>query len=132
MGFRASAMTVLAFGKMNNDDEATYVALLVQGAADKLKADGQPAQSDKVIAMFHDPSKEGGVAQFAANLKTINATNKRNAINPNNRAKELQVEDAMSLTLKDAGIDVPAKYLMSLTANFMPQGPPRAFTPGQH
>jgi hypothetical protein len=107
------------------------VALLVEGSAKMLKANGQPDQARKAIALFHDSSKNGGVAQLASNLKTINALNKRNAINPNNRAPVYQIEDAMELTLKDAGIIVPTSYLLSINQNFRPSGPPRAITTAQ-
>jgi len=127
----AKAMSLDDFARMNFDDEATYVALLVEGSAKMLKANGQPDQARKAITLFHDSSKNGGVAQLASNLKTINALNKRNAINPNNRAPVYQIEDAMELTLKDAGIIVPTSYLLSINQNFRPSGPPRAITTAQ-
>ena len=126
----AQAMSLHDFGKMNIDDEATYVALLVDGTAKMLKAKGQPDQARKAIALFNDSSKNGGVPQLAYNLKTINALNNRNAINPNNRAPVYQVEDALELTFKDAGIIVPASYLLTINKNFRPSGPPRSLSTG--
>jgi hypothetical protein len=57
--------------------------------------------------------------------------NKRNAINPNNRAPVYQVEDAMASTLKSAGVIVPANYLLTAGKDFKPDGPPRQHTMGQ-
>ena len=116
---------------MNNDDEATYVSLLVEASAKMLKANGQPDQARRAISLFKDSGKNGGVPQLASNLKMVNALNKRNAINPNNRAPAYQVEDAMELTLKDAGIIVPTSYLFKISKDFRPSGPPRQHTIGQ-
>ena len=128
MGFStaARAMSIHDFGRMNNDDEATYVTLLVEESAEMLKAHGQPEQASKAIAFFKVTGKFGGTQQFASNLRTVDALNKRNAINPNNRAPVYQVEDAMELTLKDEGIIVPASYLLTASKDFRPSGPPRA------
>jgi len=122
------AMSIHDFGKMNPDDEATYVALLVVGSAKMLKAHGQPDQARKTISFFKESGKDGGLQQFASHLKTIDALNKQNAINPNNRAPVYQIEDAMEQTLKDHGIIVPVGYLLTINKNFMPSGPPRPVT----
>ena len=127
----ASAMSVEDFARMNADDEATYVAILVEASAKMLKANGQPDQARKAISLFKDSSKNGGVPQLASNLKMINALNKRNAINPNNRVPVYQVEDAMELTFKDEGIIVPTSYLLTISKDFRPSGPLRPRTIGQ-
>jgi hypothetical protein len=122
----AQAMSIHDFGRMNNDDDATYVTLLVEGAAKILRANGQPDLAQKAINFFKDSSKSGGVNQFAINLKMINALNNRNAINPNNRVPVYQVEDAMALTLKDNGMIIPVSALLTINKNFQPSGPPRS------
>jgi hypothetical protein len=127
----AKAMSLDDFARMNNDDEATYVAILVEASAKMLKANGQPDQARKAILLFNDSSKNGGVPQLASNLKMINTLNKRNAINPNNRAPVYQFEDAMEITFKDAGIIVPTGYLLTISKDFHPSGPPRQHTIGQ-
>jgi len=124
----AQAMSFEDFIRMNDDDDATYVAALVEGAAKMLRAKGQPDQAGKLVALFKDSGKQGGVNQLAQNMKTLNALNNRNAINPNNRAPVYEVENAMELTLKDNGIIVPASYLLSINRNFQPAGPPRSMT----
>jgi len=124
-------MSIDDFARMNNDDEAGFVAFLVEASAKMLKTNGQPDQARKAISLFNDSSKNGGVPQLASNLKMINALNKRNAINPNSRAPVYQVEDAMELTFKDDGIIIPAGYLRTISKEFRPSGPPRSHTIGQ-
>lgn len=119
------AMSMIDFAKMNNDDEGDYVVALVGGAAQVLKESGHPEQASKVNSLFQDSGANGGFRQFAIHLKMLRALNVRNATNPNNHAHEYLVEDAMELTLKDAGILVSAKSLMQAGENFQPSGPPR-------
>ncbi len=121
----AQAMAIFDFAKMNDDDEATYLTSLVEGSAKMLRTQGQPDQARRVIALFKDSSKNGGINQFALHLKALHAINDRNAINPNNRAYAYQVEDAMELTLKDNGFIVPASYLLQVNKDFRPVGPLR-------
>ena len=126
----ARAMSFDEFGRMNNDDEAGYVAFLVEASAKMLKANGHADQADKAIALFNDSGKSGGVSQLAANLKMLNGMNNRNSTNPNNHAPVYQVEDAMALTLKDAGVSVPVSYLVTVSEEFHPSGLPRQHSAG--
>ena len=121
----ARALTLEKFERMNNDDESTFVAILIEAAAKKYKDAGQPDQAAKIMAYFKTPGRFGGVQQFAANLVTINGRNNLNATNPNNRNAVLLVEDGMSQTLKDQGFDVPTTYLVASAKDFRPVGPPR-------
>jgi len=118
----ASAMTLDNFARLNMDDEATYVTLMVESSAKMLRQNGKPDQADKILAFFHDSTKNGGVSQLATNLKLANNTNNFNAINPNNRTAMLSVEDAMARTLKDNGIDVPVSFLLGVQKDFHPTG----------
>jgi hypothetical protein len=121
----ARAMSFHDFIRMNDDDDATYVTNMVEGAAKMLRAKGEPDQARKLVAFFKDPGKQGGVNQLAMNMKAMSGLNNRNAINPNNRAHIYEVEDAMELTLKDNEIIVPAGYLFTCNQNFQPAGAPR-------
>ena len=56
-------------------------------------------------------------------MKAVDAENRHNAINPNNRKPVLQVEDAFALMLKDRGVIVPVSFLLSVNRNFMPAAP---------
>jgi len=127
----AKAMSIHDFGRMDTDDEASFVTFLVVGSANMFKAHGQPDQARKVIAFFKVTGKDGGTYRFADKLQEVDALNRRNVINPNNRAPEYQVEDAMAETLKDEGLIVPATYLLTISKSFQPSGLPRARTPGQ-
>jgi hypothetical protein len=126
----ARAMSILDFGRMNNDDEATYVTLLVEGSANLLKAHGQPDQAQRLILFFKVPGKDGGVYHFGDHLREANAVNNRNAINPNNRAPVYRVEDAMASTLKDAGFNIPVTDLLAIGKDFRPSGLPRTHPAG--
>ena len=125
----ARAVSFIDFAHLNNDDEAGFIAFLVDAAAQTLKAHGHLTKLIRSSPFFHDTSKNGGVQQLAAHLKTMSGLNNRNATNPNNRAPAYQIEDAMALTLKDDGIIVPASYLLSVANDFRPSGPPRQNTP---
>ncbi len=127
----ADAMSIHDFGRMNDDDEATFVALLVEGAAHLFKVQGQPDQARQVIAFFKTTGKDGGTYRLADQLKQAYALNVKNATNPNNRAPDRQVEDAMAATLRAQGLPVPAKYLLTVGSGFRPIGPPRAIATGQ-
>jgi hypothetical protein len=125
----ASAMPIQDFAKMNDDDDATYVTALVEGSAKWLKTQGHPEQAQKAIDFFRDSSKSGGLNQLVVTMKLMNGQNNRNAINPNNRAHVLDVEDAMRSTLSDKGINVPLKVLQAINKNFSPSGLPRPRVP---
>ncbi len=128
---QAGAMPIEDFARLNDDDGATFVTLLVEGAAKNLKQQGKPDQAAKAINLFKDSSRQGGLNQFIMNLRAMNSMNTKNAINPNNRAPVLEVENAMSLTLKDNGMFVPASYLLTVSKDYHPAGPPRQRVPGQ-
>jgi len=122
----AKAMTVEQFGRLDDDDEAGFVAFLVEASAQLLKSQGQPEQAHQVIALFKEAAPNGGVARLAENVKEVNALNKRHALNPNNRIPDSQIEDALARTLKEAGFNVPAKYLLAAGKGFHPDDPPRS------
>ena len=113
-------------GRLNNDDEAGFIAFLVDASSKMLKAQGQPDQADKIIAFFNDSSKDGGVQQLASNLRMINTMNNRNSTNPNNRNPRLSGGRRHGTNLaKDHGIIVSAKFLLATGKQFQPSGPPR-------
>jgi len=117
------AMQILYFAKMKKPDQATYIDNMVEGAAKILKDEGHPDEAQKIIDLFGNATPDGGVNQFVLNLKAADLENRHNAINPNNRHPVLQVEDAMEHMLKDHGILIPAKTLMTINQNFMPAAP---------
>jgi len=124
----ARAMSLHDFGKMNDDDDAGYVALLVEKSAEYLKAQGHPDQAQQLIAFFKTPGRDGGTFRLADQLKQAYQFNTLHATNPNNRVPERQVEDALSITLSAQGFTVPAKYLLTAGKSFRADGPPRTIT----
>jgi hypothetical protein len=118
----ASAMSFLDFAKMNDDDESTYVALLIDGAAKILRAQGKPDEAARTLALFKSTGPNSGVHQLVDESKRLNALNNKNATNPNNRAVVYDVEDAMELTLRDNDITVSIKDLRTINQNFKPSG----------
>ena len=111
---------------MNNDDEAGFIAFEVQASADFLKAHGHPDQADKVIALFREPDPDGGVYRLADNLKQLYALNRKSDSQARDAgASPYLVEDAIALTLRGAGIIVPAKALLQAGDGFRPSGLPR-------
>ena len=119
-------MTFEHFARMNNDDEAEFISVLVAGAAHDFRAHGQPEMAERTMALFKQPGEKGGVAQLASNMKTLHTLNTRNADNPNNRAPVYEVEDALQHTFADAGIKIGKDKLKSIGADFRAVGPPRA------
>jgi hypothetical protein len=126
----ARAIPILQFARMNVSDQADYVTDLVVGAAHLLRANGHPDLAEKAVDLFKDASAHGGLHQLARTATRMQSENDRNATNPNNRAPELDVEDAMAETLHDNGIDVTAKYLRTINKGFNPQLPPRTHIGG--
>jgi hypothetical protein len=114
------AMDILLFSRLNIDDQAEYVSELVVGAAKMLRAQGHPDQAQRAIALFKDPSPNGGVHQMAENLKELQEKNLRIQDNPNSHQPPYDVESAMVITLKHAGIDVPQNYLETINRHFTP------------
>jgi hypothetical protein len=126
----ARAIAILDFGRLNVDDEATYVSNLVEGAAKYLRAHGHPEQAQKAIDLFKNSTKQGGVSQLAVNVKLLQDENTRNQQNPNNRVPVYDVETAMQQTLADNGIIVPVAYLKSINRGFQPFFPLRSHIGG--
>lgn len=119
----APAMQIYAFAKLKTPDQATYVDNMVEASSKMLKEQGHPDQAQQILDLFRNTTKEGGVNQFVMKMKDCDVLNRRNATNPNNRHPVLQVEDAMSLMLKEHGIIVPVKFLLSVNEHFMPTIP---------
>lgn len=119
----APAMGIETFGKMTQDDQSTYLAALVGGTADQLRAQGKGDQADKAVAFFKDSSKEGGVNQFVLELKYLYGQNKRAITNSRTQGGRLyEVEDALSRVLSDKGIVVTVDSLQQIGRSFTPTG----------
>jgi hypothetical protein len=124
------AMPILDFARMNLDDQATFVTSMVEGSAKTLRSTGHADQAQKLVELFKNSTRQGGVNQLAMNLKTMAQANNLHATNPNNRIPDFEVEDAMQLTLRDNGIIVSAASLETITRDFHPMFPPRPHVDG--
>jgi len=121
----AQAMTIVEFDKMSDDDQNEYVADLVVGAQKVLREAGQYDLVIKVHKLFTDihPGDKisDGMSDFAILLaKARVADDLRTQKDPN--ARRLEVEDAMALTLRKSGIEVPDAFF-TVNANFRPNPP---------
>jgi hypothetical protein len=126
----APAMDILFFVRMALDDQADYVTNLVTGSAKILRQTGHPDQAQKAIALFKDPSANGGLHQLAMNVKAMQSKNTLNTTLANPRGPHYDVEAAMQLTLRNNGIDVPLKSLETINRSFAPQLPLRPHPTG--
>jgi hypothetical protein len=126
-GSATQAMTIVQFDKMSDDDQDEYVADLVVGAIRVLDSAEQHDPSIKVHKLFTD-IKPGdkisdGMSDFAILLaKARVADDLRVQKEPH--ARRLEVEDAMALTLRKNGVEVPDSFF-TVNASFRPKHPPK-------
>jgi hypothetical protein len=123
----AHAMTIVAFDQMADDDQDEYVADLVVGTQHVLDAAGRHQESVKVHDLF-TRIKPGdkisdGMSDFEILLPKARVADDLRVQNEPN-ARRLEVEDAMALTLRKNGIEVPDAFF-TVISNFQPKHPPR-------
>jgi hypothetical protein len=117
-----TAMPLPQFDKMSVEDRSQFTALLVKGTHEWLIACRRPADAEKLMEFFEDGSKKGGAAQFKKNLQVVRVVNRINAGNRSNKQRPYEVEDAFSLTLKNAGFNLPVDSLLRITKDFKSSG----------
>jgi hypothetical protein len=122
----AQAMEIQQFDKMAADDQDEYVAELIIGAQQVLKDASRPddaAQVHKLFTTVNPRSKISlGRGEFEENLARGRLFDvKRVDKDPN--ARRLEVEDAMIVTLKKNGIELPPSFL-TVASGFKPKLPP--------
>ncbi len=123
----AQAMEIRQFDKMAEDDQNEYVAELIVGAQQVLKEAGNPDLAGQVHTLFTTKKNSAdqislGRAEFEANLaRAREADERRIGSDPN--ARRLEVEDAMIVTLRKNGIELPPSFL-TVASNFKPKFPP--------
>lgn len=121
------AMEIQQYDRMNSNDQDRYVAELIIGAEKVLRDAGQTDKADQVDKFFSEvkpgDSNSLGMVEFEINLaKARLADVQRSEKDPN--ARRLEVEDAMYVTLKKKGIELPTSFFTVL-ANFHPKYPPQ-------
>jgi hypothetical protein len=121
------AMEIWKFDKMAVADQGEYVGLLVGGAEKVLKDAGRPEDAAKVEKLFSTtlPGDQHtlGMVEFERNLARARVADAEGVVkNPN--ALRIEVEDAMAVTLKKNGIELPDGFY-TVGKDFKPKHPPR-------
>jgi hypothetical protein len=124
----AQAMEIRQFDKMADQDQAEYVGLLVQGAEKVLIDEGRTDLQQQVHQLFSTmPSGDSmplGMTEFERNLALARVADAKRVIRDPN-ARRLEVEDAMIVTMRKNGIELPPSFL-TVASNFKPKLPPQA------
>jgi hypothetical protein len=123
----AQAMEIQNFDKMAEDDQAEYVADLIQGSEDVLHDAGKRDQAEKLRHLFADIATgdqiSPGVAESNVNLAGVRAAEvSRQKRDP--KLRHLEVEDAFNATAEDHGIQLPEAF-KTVGAHFHPQHAPK-------
>jgi len=121
------AMEIRQFDKMADQDQVEYIDHMITGAEKVLTDARKPELAAQVEHLFttKDPGDADviGMIEFERNLAIARVADlKRLQSNPN--ARRLEVEDALFVTLKKNGIDLPDSFF-TVNANFRPKFPPK-------
>ena len=123
----AQAMEIRQFDKMAIPDQSQYVGLLVQGAEQVLKDEGRADLAAQVDHLFTttDPGDAHtiGMVEFEKNLARARAFDADRVLRDPN-ARRLEVEDAMIVTMRKNGIELPPSFL-TVASGFKPKLPPQ-------
>jgi hypothetical protein len=121
------AMEIQQFDKMASEDKGEYVSLLVGGAEQVLKDQGRVDLAAKVEQLFTttEPGDQHtlGMVEFQLNLARARVTDAKN-VAKDPHAQRLEVEDAMAVTLKKNGIELPDSFF-TVASRFKPKFPPQ-------
>ena len=125
LGQPAQAMEIQKFDKMSAQDQSDYIVVLIEGAQKVLIDAGRRDLADKVHNLFTttlpgDKSPFGSV-EFERNLNRARLADIQN-LQKDPHAQRLEVEDAMFVTLKKNGIELPESFF-TVAANFHPKQP---------
>ena len=121
----AHAMQIEKFDKMAAEDQSDYIVLLIEGAQQVLAQSGSKDVAAKVHTLFttklgNDESPVG-VVEFESNLARARVADLHNLLKDPNAAR-LEVEDAMFVTLKKNGIELPNTFF-DVAKGFRPRHP---------
>jgi hypothetical protein len=122
----AQAMEIEKFDRMAAQDQSGYIVVLIEGAQKVLIQSGKKDLAHQVHMLF--TKKLGGdespvgVVEFESNLGRARAADLRN-LEKNPNAQRLEVEDAMGVTLKKNGIELPNSFF-TVGSAFRPKLPP--------
>jgi hypothetical protein len=121
----APAMEIEKFDRMAAQEQSDYIVVLIEGAQQVLVKDSKKDLADKVRVLFTNilPGDQSpvGVVEFESNLARARAADLRN-LEKDPRAQRLEVEDAMAVTLKKNGIELPVSFY-AIASGFRPKLP---------
>jgi hypothetical protein len=117
------AMEIQQFDKMAAQDQHDYLNVLVNGAQRVLIDEGKADLAAKIDKLFTEvlagDKHSLGLIEFESNLDRARVADvKRVIANPN--ARRLEVEDAMIVTLRKNGIELPPSFL-TIAKDFKPK-----------
>jgi len=116
----AQAMEIRQFDKMAGDDQIRYVDRLAQSVEDATK--GELLARVKRFFMPKQPGEDiSGMGRFEVNLSLARIADLE-AVEKNPKARRLEVEDVMYVTLETSGIALP-KSFRPVASNFQPKLP---------
>jgi hypothetical protein len=122
------AMEIQQFDKMALQDQNEYVGELIAGAQKVLIDEGRSDLAAQVQKLFTEkPGNDQislGLNEFESNLDRARVFDARRA-EEDPGARRLEVEDAMIVTLRKNGIELPPAFL-TVASTFKPQYPPRS------
>jgi hypothetical protein len=119
------AMEIQDFDKMSAEDRQAYMNFLPEAAQKVLMEAGRKDDAAKVYKLFNETNpgnvlSDGEIA-FEENLARARVADvKKHAENPNLR--RLEVEDALFVTLKKAGVILPQSFY-DVGKDFKPKHP---------
>jgi hypothetical protein len=121
------AKQIQQYDKMADQDQAEYIAELVQGAEDVLTDAGRADQAAQVKKLFTtylgNDRISVGLVEFNKNLVRARVADEQN-VEKDPNATRLEVEDAMYVTLQKNGIELPDSFFTVLST-FQPKLPPK-------
>jgi hypothetical protein len=122
------AMEIQKFDKMALQDQHDYIADLVIGAQKVLIDEGRSDLAAQVDKLFTEtPAGDEiplGLNEFESNLDRARVADIQR-IQKNPDARRLEVEDAMIVTLRKNGIELPPSFL-TVNSGFKPKHTPPA------
>jgi hypothetical protein len=122
------AMEIRQFDRMADQDQADYITVLIYGAQQVLIEAGRPRDlADKVHKLFTEKLPGDrvsvGLGEFERNLDRARVADLQR-ITEDPKARRLEVEDAMFVTLKKNGIVLPDRFF-TVARDFRPKHPPK-------
>jgi hypothetical protein len=123
----AQAMEIRQFDKMADEDKGRFIATLVEGAQKVLMDNSRSEKAAQVERLFNEvlPGDKipVGLVQLQNNIAIARVADvKRASQNPN--ARRLAIEDAMAVTLKKNGIELPQAFF-AVANKFKPKFAPQ-------